>query len=252
MDYSNRCENKGYCKTSLLKNMNYLILDYNSVFVAKEDPCAILQRIQNIELQKPMLSWTYANMGATSYCLQVLDMLNNDFVSGFAKIEEYKQKLQNEQNKSNNYFYAIWEASSILSQLRLALNNAHAFDVLPQCNIALSQGRDALIREVGRATNSSAMQIVGQALSLAFRVYDVSNANQMFWFYNTIIERIDEMSPYQNERYLRNWAKAQRAYAFIAIVYSTFGGVSNIAHIIDEATAQKDIENFGQQPLVLS
>ena len=229
--------------------MNYLILDYDSVFVTKEEPRTILQHIQNIELQKPMLSWAYANTAATSYCHQVVDLLNNDYVSGFAKIEDHKQKLQNEQNKSNNYFYTVWEASSILSQLKLALNYAYAFDALPQCHIALSMGRDALIRAVGRAANNSAIQIVGQALSLAFKVYDVSNACQMFGFYNTIIDRIDERTQYQNERNLRNWAKAQRAYAFFAIASSTFGGALNIAHIVDEATAQHDIENYGQQVL---
>ena len=219
------------------------------MFVAKEEPRTILQHIQDIESQKPMFSWVYANVAATSYCQQVIDLLNNDYVSGFAKIEDYKQKLQNEQNKSNNYSYAIWEASSILSQLKLALNYAYAFDVLPQCNIALSMGRDALIREAGRAANNSAIQIVGQALSLAFNVYDVSNACQMFGFYNTIIERIDERTQHQNERNLRNWAKAQRAYAFFAIASSTFGGAFNISHIVDEASAQHDIENYGQQSL---
>lgn len=229
--------------------MNYLVLDYDSVFVTKEEPRTILQHIQNIELQKPMLSWAYANTAATSYCHQVVDLLNNDYVSGFAKIEDYKQKLQNEQNNSNNYFYSVWEASSILSQLKLALNYAYALDALPQCHIALSMGRDALIKAVGRAANNSAIQIVGQALSLAFKVYDVSNACQMFGFYNTIIERIDERTQYQNERNLRNWAKAQRAYAFFVIVSSTLSGASNIAHIVDEITAQHDIENYGQQSL---
>ena len=232
--------------------MNYLILDYNSVFVAKEEPRTILQHLQNIELQKPMLSLVFANTAASSYCQQVVDLLNNDFASGFAKIEQNKQKLQNELIKGNGNYYSIWEASSILSQLKLALNNAYAFDALPQCNIALSMGRDALIREVGRATNSSAMQIVGQALSLAFKVYDVSNAGKMFWFYNTIVERIDEITQYQNERNMRNWAKAQRAYAFFAISSSMFGGALNITHIVDEVTAQHDIDNYGQQPLALT
>ena len=233
-------------KQNYWRNMNYLILDYNSVFVAKVEHRTILQHIQNIELQKPVLSWEYANTSAISYCQQVVDLLNNDFVSGFAKIENYKIKLKNELNKCNNYFYAIWEASSILSQLKFALNNAYAFDALPQCNIALSLGRDALIREVGRTTNSSTMQIVGQALSLAFKVYDISNACKMFWFYNTIVERIAETSSNQNEQNLRNWA---RAYAFFAMASSTIGGASNIAHIVDEAIAQHDIENYGQQSL---
>lgn len=237
-------------KPNSRQDMNYLILDYNSVFVAKEEPRIILQHIQSIELQKPMLSSYYLDtMGIVPYCLQVMDMLNNDFVSGFAKIEGCKQKLQSELIKGNSNLYAVWEASGILSQLKLALNNSYAFDALPQCNIALSMGRDAVIREVGRAANNSAIQIIGQALSLAFKVYDVSNAFQMFCFYNTIIERINEHTPYPNERNLYNWAKAQRAYAFFAVASSTLGGVANIAHIVDEAIAQHDIENYGQQPL---
>ena len=35
--------------------MNYLIVDYNSVFVAKNDLATIKAKIQGIELQKPML-----------------------------------------------------------------------------------------------------------------------------------------------------------------------------------------------------
>lgn len=229
--------------------MNYLILDYNSVFVAKEEPRTILQHIQNIELQKPMLSVLYPNtIETSSYCQQVLKVLNNEFVSGFATIEDDKHKLQNELTR-NDYFYAVWEASSIMTHLKLALSNSYALDALPQCNIALSMGRDALIREVGRAANNTTVQIVGQALSLAFKIRDLSNAGHMFWFYNTIIERIGANPQYQNEQNLLNWAKSQRAYAFIAIVSSATGSAANVTHIIDEAIARHDIELYGQQPL---
>ena len=39
--------------------MNYLVVDYNSVFVAKNDVATIKAKIQGIELQKPMLSTWY-------------------------------------------------------------------------------------------------------------------------------------------------------------------------------------------------
>ena len=232
--------------------MNYLVLDYNRVFVAKKEPRTILQHIRNIELLKPTLSGCYVNTKEISFfCQQVVNLLNNDFASGFAKIEELKQKLQDELIKGNCDLYAVWEASNILSQLKISLNNSYAFDALPQCKIALSMGRDAMTREVGSVTNSSAMKIVCQALSLVFKVIDVSNAGKMYWFYNTIVELIDETSPYPNEQNLRNWAKAQRGYAFFAITTSVLGEGMNVAKIIDEATAKRDVETYGQKDLSL-
>ena len=86
--------------------MNYLIVDYNSVFVAKNDVATIKAKIQGIELQKPMLSTWYIHnqFAALAYCQQVLNLLVEDFANGFSKIEEYKRQ--------NNYcrnlkFYTI-------------------------------------------------------------------------------------------------------------------------------------------------
>lgn len=78
--------------------MNYLIVDYNSVFVAKNDVATIKAKIQGIELQKPMLSTWYVHnqFAALSYCQQVLNLLVEDFANGFSKIEEYKRKLNGE------------------------------------------------------------------------------------------------------------------------------------------------------------
>ena len=62
--------------------MNYLIVDYNSVFVAKNDVTTIKAKIQGIELQKPMLSTWYVHnqFAALSYCqlvfLYVLNIYN--------------------------------------------------------------------------------------------------------------------------------------------------------------------------------
>lgn len=230
--------------------MNYLITYENSVFVAKQDPHVIMQQIQMIEMQKPMLSGLYTNAANIAYCQQVLNVLENDFVSGFTKIENYKQSLRNELVRVPiNDFSATWVASNILIHLKLALPNACPFDALPHCNIPLSLGRDALIQEVSKAANNSTVTMVGQILSLAFKISDMNKVGQMFGFYNTIISQMGQNPQYENERNLLNWAKGQRAYAYLAMATTVIGGAANVAHIISEASAQRDIEQYGQQPL---
>ena len=113
----------------------------------------------------------------------------------------------------------------------------------------LSLGRDALIQEVCKAANNSVATIIGQILSLAFKITDMNKVGQMFWFYNTIIAQIGQNPQYENERNLLNWAKGQRAYAYLAMTVTVMGGAANVAHIISEASAQRDIEQYGQQPL---
>ena len=233
--------------------MNYLITYESSVFVAKQDPRAVMQQIQMIEMQKPMLSGLYTDTANIAYCQQVLNVLENDFVDGFTKIENYKQSLRNELTRVPvNDFYATLAASNILIHLKLALPSACPFDVLPHCNIPLSLGRDALIQEVCKAANNSVATIIGQILSLAFKVTDMNKVGQMFWFYNTIIAQIGQNPQYENERNLLNWAKGQRAYAYLAMATTMIGGAANVAHIISEASAQRDIEQYGQQTLFLS
>lgn len=230
--------------------MNYLITYENSVFVAKQDPHVIMQQIQMIEMQKPMLSGLYTNAANIAYCQQVLNVLENDFVPGFTKIENYKQSLRNELVRVPiNDFSATWVASNILIHLKLALPNACPFDALPHCNIPLSLGRDVLIQEVSKAANNSTVTMVGQILSLAFKVTDMNKVGQMFWIYNTIITQIGQNPQYESERNLLNWAKAQRAYAYLAMATTVIGGAANVAHIISETSAQRDIEQYGQQPL---
>ena len=230
--------------------MNYLITYENSVFVAKQDPHVIMQQIQMIEMQKPMLSGLYTNAANIAYCQQVLNVLENDFVSGFTKIENYKQSLRNELVRVPiNDFSATWVASNILIHLKLALPNACPFDALPHCNIPLSLGRDALNQEVSKAANNSTVTMVGQILSLAFKISDMNKVGQMFWFYNTIISQIGQNPQYENERNLLNWAKGQRAYAYLAMATTMIGGVANVAHIISETSDQRDIEQYGQQTL---
>ena len=230
--------------------MNYLITYENSVFVAKQDPRVIMQQIQMIEVQKPMLSGLYTDTTNIAYCQQVLNVLENDFVDGFTKIENYKQSLRNELTRVPiNVFNASWVASNILIHLKLALPNACPFDALPHCNIPLSLGRDALIQEVCEAANNLVTTVIGQILSLAFKINDMNNVGQMFWLYNTIIAQIGQNPQYENERNLLNWAKGQRAYAYLAMATTVIGGAANVAHIISETSAQRDIEQYGQQTL---
>ena len=203
-----------------------------------------------IEMQKPMLSGLYTNAANIAYCQQVLNVLENDFVSGFTKIENYKQSLRNELTRVPvNDFYATWAASNILTHLKLALPNACPFGALPHCNIPLSLGRDALIQEVSKAANNSTVTMVGQILSLAFKISDMNKVGQMFWFYNTIIAQIGQNPQYENERNLLNWAKGQRAYTYLAMAATMIGGTADVAHIISDASAQRDIEQYGQQTL---
>ncbi len=230
--------------------MNYLITYENSVFVAKQDPRAVMQQIQMIEMQKPMLSGLYSNAANIAYCHQVLNVLENDFVQGFTKIENYKQSLRNELTRVPvNDFYATLVASNILIHLKLALPNACPFDALPHCNIPLSLGRDTLIQEVCKAANNSVATIIGQILSLAFKIKDMNKVGQMFWFYNAMIAQIGQNPQYENERSLLNWAKGQRAYSYFAMATTVIGGAADVAHIISETSAQRDIEQYGQQQL---
>lgn len=230
--------------------MNYLITYENSVFVAKQDPRAVMQQIQMIEMQKPMLSGLYSNAANIAYCHQVLNVLENDFVQGFTKIENYKQSLRNELTRVPvNDFYATLVASNILIHLKLALPNACPFDALPHCNIPLSLGRDTLIQEVCKAANNSVATIIGQILSLAFKIKDMNKVGQMFWFYNAMIAQIGQNPQYENERSLLNWAKGQRAYFYFAMATTVIGGAADVAHIISETSAQRDIEQYGQQQL---
>lgn len=81
-------------------------------------------------------------------------------------------------------------------------------------------------------------------------ISDMNNIGQMFWFYKTIIGQIGQNPQYEYEPNLLNWAKGQRAYAYLAMATTMIGGVANVAHIISETSAQRDIEQYGQQLLI--
>lgn len=232
--------------------MNYLIVDNMDVFVAKVAPDMIVSQIQSIESQKTILLGCYVNSQSFSiYYNLVLNMLDKCFSAGFAVIERYKNMLRDEIASGCNNFMAVWNVSNIVSQLKLSLHYAIPFDSLPTCNITLSAGRDALIKMFSQATNKSVIKIIGNVLSLAFKIVDLGNIGKMFWFYNTIIIRIGENPQYENERNLLRWAKAQRGYAYFALIPAVAGGAANVASIIDEVTAKREIEQYGQKPLEL-
>ena len=232
--------------------MNYLIVDYNSVFVAKNDVATIKAKIQGIELQKPMLSTWYIHnqFAALGYCQRVLNLLVEDFANGFSKIEDYKRKLNDElQRGSGNYSFALWVASDILIQLRFSLDYAIAFNQLPHCDVLMSHLRDEMIKGVCRSTKNSTIELMGNVLSLAFKIKDISDIGKMFWYYNRIVTLLGINPYYDNERNLLNWAKGQRAHAFFAFIPTLLGGAASIAHIIDEATAKLDMKNYGEYSL---
>ena len=234
--------------------MNYLIVDNNSVFVAKTDVSVLKAKIQRIELQKPMLSTWYINnqTAELAYCQQVAKLLQEDIASGFSKIEMYKHRLSTELQKGfGSNSYAVWVASDILIQLRIALTNAIAFDQLPHCNVLMSQMRDEIIKGVCKSAKNSTIELMGNVLSLAFKLKDVGDIGKIFWFYNRIVTLLGENPQYENERNLLTWAKGQRAHAFFAFIPTLAGGVASIAHIIDIAAMQCDLEQYGQQPLCL-
>lgn len=232
--------------------MNYLIVDYNSVFVAKNDITTIKAKIQGIELQKPMLSTWYIHnqFAALCYCQQVLNLLVEDFASGFSKIEEYKRKLNDElQRGIGNNSFALWVASDILIQLRFSLDYAIAFNQLPHCNVLMSHLRDEIIKGVCKSTKNLTIELMGNVLSLAFKIKDISDIGKMFWYYNRIVTLLGINPCYDNERNLLNWAKGQRAYSYFAMATTVIGGAADVAHIISETSAQRDIEQYGQQQL---
>lgn len=233
--------------------MNYLILEYNSVFVAKVDPKVIAAKIKNIPLQYPMYNVGYMKSnGYMNYCQQVLNLLTDDFVEGFRKIEEYKQKLHEQlRTCGSDYFAAYLEASNILNQLQLCLAVAEItpFDRIPQCNPFLSYTRDEIISGLCKATKNPILELIGHAFTLGLKANDWRNIDDVLTFYNKIVITIGEKPLYENECKLLEWAKAQRGYTYFASVQTACGGIKDVVHIIDKATAISDIEKCGNRKL---
>ena len=113
----------------------------------------------------------------------------------------------------------------------------------------ISHVRDEVIKGVSRSANNATIELMGTVLSLAFKIKDINDIGKVFWFYNRLVTLLGENPNYDNERNLLNWAKGQRAHAYFAFVPTLAGGAASIAHIIDEATAKRDVENYGQYSL---
>ena len=75
-------------------------------------------------------------------------------------------------------------------------------------------------------------------------IKDLSDIGCAFSYYCTLVNALSMHQQYENERRLLAWAKAQRGYAFFAFIPTLVGGAVTIAHLIDEATALKDIEEW--------
>lgn len=235
--------------------MHYLINDIKGVCVTKTDISYIRKNIQNIENQKMMMTGYYNSWSKTEripvYCTQLLNLLCSDFVDGFHLIESYKENLSNaiSRGNTNGYWEAIWRTTEILCNLKCLLYYAIPFDNLPTYNPTNSITFDTLIQNLEQTTKNNTLKILCETLSLAFKITDMANISNVFWYYHTLINRL-ESSGYDLssvESNLLQWAKAQRGYFYLAVVHTAIGATGNIMSIITETTAQQDIQNF--QPL---
>lgn len=109
--------------------------------------------------------------------------------------------------------------------------------------------RDEIIKGVCKSTKNPTIELMGNVLSLAFKIKDISDIGKMFWYYNRIVTLLGINPCYDNERSLLNLAKGQRAYSYFAMATTVIGGAADVAHIISETSAQRDIEQYGQQQL---
>ena len=159
-------------------NHIHILCTLNKSLALSKLVATIKAKIQGIELQKPMLSTWYIHnqFAALCYCQQVLNLLVEDFASGFSKIEAYKHKLTDELQRGNgNYSYALWIASDILRHLRFSVDYAIAFDQLPHCDMLISHVRDEVIKGVSRSANNATIELMGTVLSLAFKIKDIND-----------------------------------------------------------------------------
>ena len=218
--------------------MEHLIISPSGVYATRTNPDFILGRIRNIEVHRPMLIGS--NVYYEDYCKQVCNLLEQEYIAGYTVVETYKQRLQS----CRDYFTMSMEASRILWELQLSLVNAIPIDKLPQVNPVLSITRDELIKGFCKSTHNNIVQLIGNVVSLGFKVKDLSDIGCAFSYYCTLVNALSMHQQYENERRLLAWAKAQRGYAFFAFIPTLIGGAATIAHLLDEATALKDIEEW--------
>lgn len=218
--------------------MKNLIISPNGVYATQTNPEVIQGRIRNIEARRPMLIGS--NVYYEDYCKQVYDLLEQEYIPGYTVVETYKQRLKS----CRDYVTMSMEASRILWELQWSMRNAIPIDKLPQVNPVLSITRDELIKGFCKSTHNNTIELIGNVVSLVFKVKDLSDIGYVFSYYCTLVDALSMNQQYENERRLLAWAKAQRGYAFFAFIPTLVGGAVTIAHLVDEATALKDIEEW--------
>lgn len=218
--------------------MKHLIISPSGVYATQTTPEVIQGRIRNIEARRPMLIGS--NVYYEDYCKQVYDLLEQEYIPGYTVVETYKQRLKS----CRDYVTMSMEASRILWDLQWSMRNAIPIDKLPQVHPILSVTRDELIKGFCKSTHNNTIELIGNVVSLVLKVKDLSDIGYVFSYYCTLVDALSMNQQYENERRLLAWAKAQRGYAFFAFIPTLVGGAVTIAHLVDEATALKDIEEW--------
>ena len=218
--------------------MKNLIISPYGVYATQTNPEVIQERIRNIEARRPMLIGS--NVYYEDYCKQVYDLLEQEYIPGYTVVETYKQRLKS----CRDYVTMSMEASRILWDLQWSMRNAIPIDKLPQVHSILSVTRDELIKGFCKSTHNNTIELIGNVVSLVFKVKDLSDIGYVFSYYCALVDALSMNQQYENERRLLAWAKAQRGYAFFAFIPTLVGGAVTIAHLVDEATALKDIEEW--------
>ena len=191
--------------------MKNLIISPNGVYATQTNPEVIQGRIRNIEARRPMLIGS--NMYYEDYCKQVYDLLEQEYIPGYTVVETYKQRLQS----CRDYVTMSMEALRILWELQWSMRNAIPIDKLPQVNPVLSITRDELIKGFCESTHNNTIELIGNVVSLVFKVKDLSDIGYAFSYYCTLVDALSMHQQYENELRLLAWAKAQRGYAFLLL-----------------------------------
>ncbi len=218
--------------------MKHLIISSSGVYATQTNLEVIQGRIRNIEACRSMLIGS--NVYYEDYCKQVCDLLDQEYIPGYTVVETYKQRLKS----CRDYITMSMEASRILWELQWSMRNAIPIDKLPQVNPVLSITRDELIKGFCKSTHNNTIKLIGNVVSVVFKVKDLSDIGYAFFYYCTLVDALSMHQQYENERRLLAWAKAQRGYSFFAFIPTLVGGAATIAHLLDEATALKDVEEW--------
>ena len=159
--------------------MKHLIISPSGVYATQTTPEVIQGRIRNIEARRPMLIGS--NVYYEDYCKQVYDLLEQEYIPGYTVVETYKQRLKS----CRDYVTMSMETSRILWDLQWSMRNAIPIDKLPQVHPILSVTRDELIKGFCKSTHNNTIELIGNVVSLVFKVKDLSDIGYIFSFVNT-------------------------------------------------------------------